>query len=324
MLDLIVRKLLDANFLVMMFTTIAAVATVLTLGLPLLAGDNLNRRMKTVALERDKIRARERERLARGERTAMRQEPRIYMKKIVERFNLFRLADGDVLRERLAMAGMRGSAPQIAFLFFRFATPIAVFGTALLYLFVFTEFDQPPLMKVGIAIGAAFIGVKLPDIYIKNVTQKRQVSMRRAFPDALDLLLICVESGMSIEPALRRVSDEIGEQSPALAEELVITTAEMSYLQDRRQAYENLGKRTGLETVRSVVAALIQADKFGTPIGQAVRVLAQESRDMRMADAEKKAAGLPPKLTVPMVLFFLPVIFVVIMGPAAIRIMGLL
>jgi tight adherence protein C len=323
MLDLIVQKLHDVDFLVTLFTAIAAVATVLTLGLPLLAGDDLGRRMKTVALERDKIRARERERLQREDRNIMRREPKAYMKHIVERFNLAKYVDADVIRDQLAMAGYRGPAPQVAFMFFRLAMPIIVFGTAIIYLFVITKFSQPPLMRLGMAVGAAFVGVKLPDIYIKNVTQKRQLSIRRAFPDALDLLLICVESGMSIEAALRRVSDEIGEQSPPLAEELIITTAEMSYLQDRRLAYENFGKRTGLETVRSVVAALIQAEKFGTPIGQAMRVLAQESRDMRMADAEKKAAGLPPKLTVPMVLFFLPVIFVVILGPAAIRVMGL-
>ncbi|GGE33221.1 type II secretion system protein [Agaricicola taiwanensis] len=323
MFDLIIEKLRDTDFLVMTFTAIAAMATVLTLGLPLLAGDDLNRRMKTVALERDKIRARERERLAREDRSIARQEPKAYMRKIVEQLKLSKYIDAEVVREQLAMAGYRGQAPLVAFTFFRFAIPILVFSTALIYLFVIVKLDQPPLIVLGIAIGAAFVGVKLPDLYIKNVVQKRQLSIRRAFPDALDLLLICVESGMSIEAALRRVSDEIGEQSPALAEELIITTAEMSYLQDRRLAYENLGKRTGLETVRSVVAALIQAEKFGTPIGQAMRVLAQESRDMRMADAEKKAAGLPPKLTVPMVLFFLPVIFIVILGPAAIRVMGI-
>ena len=137
------------------------------------------------------------------------------------------------------------------------------------------------------------------------------------------MLLICIESGMSIEAAFRKVSEEIGSQSVALAEELTLTTAELSYLQDRKQAYDNLSRRTGLEGVKSVCLALQQAERYGTPLGTAMRVMAQENRDMRMAEAEKKAAALPPKLTVPMILFFLPVLFVVILGPAAIRVMAL-
>jgi tight adherence protein C len=143
--------------------------------------------------------------------------------------------------------------------------------------------------------------------------------MRRAFPDALDLMLICVESGMSIELAFRKVSTEIGGQSVPLAEELALCTAELSYLSERRQAYENLATRTGLEGVKSVCTALIQAERYGTPLGTALRTLAQESRDQRMTEAEKKAAALPPKLTVPMILFFLPVLFVVIMTPAVFK-----
>jgi tight adherence protein C len=149
------------------------------------------------------------------------------------------------------------------------------------------------------------------------------LSIRRSFPDALDLLLICVESGMSIEAAFRRVSQEIGAQSVALAEELTLTTAELSYLPDRKMAYENLAKRTGLEGVKSVCMALMQAERYGTPLGNTLRTMAQENRDMRMSEAEKRAAALPPKLTVPMILFFLPVLFVVILGPAAIRVMAL-
>src|SRR5690606_19219598 len=147
--------------------------------------------------------------------------------------------------------------------------------------------------------------------------------IRRAFPDALDLMLICVESGMTVDAAFRKVGDEIATQSIPLAEELGLTTAELSYLQDRKSAYENLATRTDLEGVKAVCTALIQAERYGTPLGQALRVLAQENRDMRMAEAEKKAAGLPPKLTVPMILFFLPVLFVVILGPAAIRVMAI-
>jgi tight adherence protein C len=160
-------------------------------------------------------------------------------------------------------------------------------------------------------------------MFLKNRIAKRQLSIKRAFPDTLDLLLICVESGMSIEAAFRKVSEEIGSQSVALAEELTLTTAELSYLPDRRAAYENLAKRTDLDGVKSVCMALQQAERYGTALGTALRVMAQENRDMRMSEAEKKAAGLPPKLTVPMILFFLPVLFIVILGPAAIKVMAI-
>jgi tight adherence protein C len=163
----------------------------------------------------------------------------------------------------------------------------------------------------------------VPYMFLKNQIQKRQLSVRRAFPDALDLLLICVESGMSIEAAFKKVAEQVGSQSIALAEELTLTTAELSYLQDRRMAYENLAKRTDLEGVKSVCMALQQAERYGTPLGSMLRVMAQENRDMRMSEAEKKAAGLPPKLTVPMIVFFLPVLFVVILGPAYIKVMAL-
>ena len=143
--------------------------------------------------------------------------------------------------------------------------------------------------------------------------------MRRAFPDAMDLILICVESGMSIEHAFRKVAGEIGIQSIELAEEFALTTAELSYLPDRRQAYENLGLRTGVEGLRQVSTVLIQAEKYGTPLGQALRVVAQEGRDARLLEAERKAAALPPKLTVPMIVFFLPVLFAVILTPALIQ-----
>jgi tight adherence protein C len=308
---------------VTVFTAIAAMATVITIAMPYLATDNLGRRMKAVALERSKIRAREREKLARGERVSLRSEPKAYMQAIVERLNLRKHLGQDEARAVLTQAGYRGQGPYVAFLFFRLISPIMMFAFAVIYMFVIVEFDWPMMLKVAVTLAAAWIGMKLPYLFLKNLTSRRQHSIRRAFPDALDLLLICVESGMSIEVAFRRVSQEIGTQSIPLAEEFTLTTAELSYLQDRRQAYDNLASRTNLDGVKAVCTALVQAERYGTPLGTALRVLAQENRDMRMADAEKKAAGLPPKLTVPMILFFLPVLFVVILGPAFIRIMEL-
>jgi tight adherence protein C len=310
--------------LTMVFAAIAAVATVLTLAMPLIAGDALGARMKAVAVEREKIRQRERERMAQQQqKVSLRQSPKQYVQAIVDRFNLSKWVGQEEARLKLVQAGYRGQAPYVTYLFFRMVTPIVSFFAAMFYLFVVLNFNQPPIVKFGICIFAAFIGMQLPLMFLKNRIARRQLSVKRAFPDTLDLMLICVESGMSIEAAFRRVSEEIGTQSVPLAEELTLTTAELSYLPDRRQAYENLAKRTDLEGVKGVCMALQQAERYGTPLGNALRVMAQENRDMRMSEAEKKAAGLPPKLTVPMILFFLPVLFVVILGPAAIKVMGI-
>ena len=159
-------------------------------------------------------------------------------------------------------------------------------------------------------------------MFVENQVQRRQQSIKEAFPDALDMLLICVQSGMSAEAAFGKVAAEVGTQSLELAEEFSLTTAELSYLPERRQAYENLAKRTGLPGVKAVAMALIQAERYGTPVGAALRTMAKENRDMRMSEAEKKAAALPPKLTVPMIIFFLPVLFIVIIGPAIIQVKG--
>jgi tight adherence protein C len=323
MVDLIIAKFHDPKFMTMALAAIAAVATVLTLAMPLLSSNALGTRMRAVSVEREKIRQRERERLARGEREKvnLRPSPKQYMARVVDRFNLTKWLAQEAARDKLVQAGFRGQAPYVAFLFFRLVTPLALLAFALFYLFVVIELDQPATVKIGMCLGAAYAGMQLPYIFLKNRIAKRQLSIKRAFPDALDLLLICVESGMSIEAAFRRVSEEIGSQSVPLAEELTLTTAELSYLQDRRMAYENLAKRTDLDGVKSVCVALQQAERYGTPLASTLRVLSQENRDMRMSEAEKKAAALPPKLTVPMILFFLPVLFVVILGPAAIRVM---
>jgi tight adherence protein C len=276
--------------------------------------------MKSVALEREKMRQRERERMARGEKVSLRQSPKQYMQRIVEQFNLSKWLGQEEARALLVQAGYRGQAPYVTFLFFRLVMPVVTLAVASFYVFFVLNLNQPTTVKIGMCIAATYFGIKVPALFLKNKIAKRQLSIKRAFPDALDLLLICVESGMSIEAGFKKVAAEIGSQSIPLAEELTLTTAELSYLQERKQAYENLAKRTNIDGVKSVCMALQQAERYGTPLGQTLRVMAQENRDMRMTEAEKKAAGLPPKLTVPMILFFLPVLFVVILGPAGIRV----
>jgi tight adherence protein C len=320
MLDLLIEKFHDPQFMTMVLAAIAASATAYTLITPFFAADGLTKRMKAVASERERIRQRERERLAKSEKVSLRQAPKQFVSRVVEDLNLGKWVAQEAAREKLVMAGYRGQAPYVTFLFFRMITPIVMLIGATVYVFLLSHMQQSTPIKIGICIGAVFLGLQAPMLFLKNAITKRQLSIKRAFPDALDLLLICIESGMSIEVAFRKVSTEIGSQSIALAEEFTLTTAELSYLQDRKIAYENLAKRTGLEGVKSVCLALQQSERYGTPLAQSLRVMAQENRDMRMSEAEKKAAALPPKLTVPMILFFLPVLFVVILGPSGIKI----
>ena len=320
MFELIFSKLTDGQFMFGVLVAIATAATILTIAMPLLESDTLGRRMKSVGVERERIRLRERERLSKeNSKATLRQAPKAYMKDIVVRFSLSKWLGTDKSKLQLAQAGFRGSQAEISFLFFRLVSPIAMFSIAVSYMYV-TDLQYSFLIKALIAMVALYAGIKAPELFLSNIITKRQQSIRRAFPDSLDLLLICVESGMSIEHAFRKVSGEIGAQSIPLAEELTLTTAELSFLPDRRMAFENLGLRTGLEAVRSICTVLIQAERYGTPLGTALRVLSQESRDNRMMEAEKKAAALPPKLTVPMIVFFLPILFAVITTPAVIQI----
>ena len=320
MLDLLIEKFNDPRFMTMLLAAVAAVATVYAFVAPLMADNGLSKRMKAVASERERLRQRERDRMNRTEKVTLRQSPKQIVQKIVEDFNLGKWVAQEEAKEKLIMAGYRGHAPYVTFLFFRMLMPVAFLAGSVLYMFVITHMEQSLTVKLGICLAATWAGMQAPMLFLKNAISKRQLSIKRAFPDALDLLLICVESGMSIEAAFRKVSFEIGSQSIPLAEEFTLTTAELSYLQDRKTAYENLQKRTGLEGVKSVCMALMQSERYGTPLGQTLRVMAQENRDARMNEAEKKAASLPPKLTVPMIVFFLPVLFVVILGPTGIKI----
>jgi tight adherence protein C len=274
-----------------------------------------------MATERDKMRAARLADLAKKDgQGRLRTAPKGFMQEIVDKLNLRSVFETEEVRDKLKMAGLRGQAPLVGYMFFRVAMPVIIAIIALLYLFVIADYDYPVMVKIGLAIGAAYIGFYLPNMFIENLVQRRQTSIKNAFPDSLDMLLICVQSGMSVEAAFQKVSGEVGPSSLELAEELSLTTAELSYLQDRRQAFENLGKRTGIPGIKAVATALIQAERYGTPVGTALRVMAKENREMRMSEAEKKAAALPPKLTVPMIIFFLPVLFVVILGPAIIQV----
>ncbi|GGF93386.1 type II secretion system protein [Rhizobium wenxiniae] len=300
---------------------LAVFATLYSLAAPFMERGDLDKRMKAVSTEREQMRARERARMNADGKASLRTQNNQSVRQIVERFNLREALVDEGTLNKLRAAGLRSQNALNMFLVARFLLPFLFLILAAVWVFALGNLASKPIgIRILAVVGFAYVGFYAPNIFVSNKVGKRQKSIKRAWPDALDLMLICVESGNSIEAAMRRAAEEIGTSSPELAEELALTTAELSFLQDRRTALENLGNRTQLDIVRSVVQALIQADRYGTPVSQALRVLAQESRDERMNEAEKKAAALPPKLTVPMILFFLPVLVAVILGPAGIQV----
>jgi tight adherence protein C len=297
-----------------------AFLSVVLVSWPYLMPDTLGARMKRVKDEREAIRRRERSKLSGNEAQSLRMEPKKVFKDILDRFNLWEQVNNTTMVKKLRMAGYRGQGPVVTFVAAQVIIPGIMFLATALFAFVVPkQVDYPFFEKLSAVIAATVIGYYVPGLYVKNQINKRQTAVRRAWPDALDLLLICVESGMGLESALAKVANEIIAQCPELAEEFALMTAELSYLPERSKAYENLAERTGLDPVKSLVVALTQSEKYGTSLGQSLRVLAQETRDKRMSLAEKKAHALPPKLTVPMILFFLPVLFAIIMTPALIQ-----
>jgi tight adherence protein C len=317
-----ISSILQVETLISILVALAAFATVVTFASPYFNTDKLQVRMKGVVEERERLKAAHRFNLSGNGEVKLRDTNKTIYNQFVDVLNLTKVFETEPTREALKQAGFRAEKHLVTFLAIRAIVPIVLAIVTFVYTStVFADTVQPNMRILASLIGLVF-GYFLPTLGIKNLIAKRQKSIKGAWSDALDLLLICVESGMALEPSFQRVSKEIGTQSVPLAEEMTLTVAELSYLQDRRKALDNLARRTGLETVRSVVTTLIQSERYGTPLGTALRVLAQENRDNRMALAEKKAAALPPKLTVPMILFFLPIIFVVILGPSIIVVMG--
>lgn len=296
---------------------LASVVTLYTLLSPLLEGDALKKRMSAVANERDTMRKDRMKEL--DNPNSLRSESKGFVKNLVDNLSLEKLLAAPDLKDKLSQAGLRGQRPIYMFYMFRLVMPIILLTFGLLYFVLLNPFDWRLMQSLSASFALMLFGYYAPGIYIKNKASKRIASIAPVFPDALDLLLICVESGMSIELAFGKVSKEMAENSIELAEEFSLTTAELSYLQSRRQAYENLGRRNNHVGIRAVSTALIQTERYGTPLGETLRTMADENRQMRVMAAEKKAAALPAKLTVPMIVFFLPVLFVVVLTPAGMR-----
>lgn len=310
----------DIQNLLSIIVGVLVFATIVTLVGSASGGAKLDDRMKAVGVRREELRRKSRQAIAEQSPGGLRHTDEGFKKRVVDQLNLSKLLEDPKVADKMAQAGYRGPKPLTTFYFFRFSLPFIFFVLAALYFFALKDFGLSVMIRVAICTFAALIGFYAPNIFLENKIGKRRLSIMQAFPDALDLLLICVEAGMSIEAAIQKVSQEIGPSSIDLAEELSLLSAELSYLPDRRMAYEGLAKRTNHPGVKSVATAMTQAETYGTPLGSALRTMAKENRELRMSAAEKKAAALPAKLTVPMILFFLPVLFIVILTPAIISI----
>jgi tight adherence protein C len=301
-------------------TGIVLFFTIVTVVSPAFQRSGLESRLKSVANRREELRRKSREALAGKQQASLRQTDESVYKRVVDRLQLSRLLEDPNLPDKLAQAGYRGPSAVSRFYFFRLVAPFVLLTAAAFYLFVIHGLQLAPMQRVAACVAAFVGGYYAPNLYISNVASKRRESIVGVFPDALDLLLICVESGMSIEAAIMKVGQEVGGASIELAEELSLLSAELSYLPERRLAYDGLARRTNHPGIKAVTTAMIQAERYGTPLGTALRVMAKENRELRLSAAEKKAAALPPKLTVPMIIFFLPVLFVVILGPAIMKV----
>jgi tight adherence protein C len=230
------------------------------------------------------------------------------------------LQDEQVVKaqRRLMQAGIRSKDLAFVVIFARFVMPLLLGGAAIVYVYVFDMLPEwSALKKYGLVAGVLLLAYKAPDLWLRNKVQKRTHAIRKGLPDALDLLVICAEAGLTVDAAFGRVARELGKGYPELGDEFALTSIELGFLTDRRSAFENLANRIDLDAVRGVVATMIQTEKYGTPLASALRVLSAEFRNERMMRAEEKAARLPAIMTVPLILFILPVLFVVILGPAA-------
>jgi tight adherence protein C len=252
-------------------------------------------------------------------RREVHQSSMTFMRKVVETLRLLRSAQANKVTLKLTTAGWRNKDAVVRYFFAKFALPFVFGGIALVMLYVLDVYPMEPTWKAATALAATLFGAYLPDILIYNAATKRRDAIRKCLPDALDLMVICAEAGLSLDATLMRVADEMQKTAPELSDEFSLTGLELGFLPDRRTAMQNLAKRTDLTVLRGMVGTLLQAERYGTPLAQSLRVLSAESREERAMKAEEKAARLPALLTVPMIVFILPPLFVVLIGPAALR-----
>ena len=312
---------LDRETLIIALSFAGVFFVALAIFLPFLGRDKRQERLKILTQHREdlseQLRAEMSERAEKRARARTETQVSV-MKKLLEHFRLENLMTSSSIRKKLASGGWRGRSAVVTFVFLRFFLA----GVSALIAFLIVTFsslvDVHLLLNIPVIGGAAFLGYFLPDFYVKNSAQQRRQELDQYFPEVLDLLGICVNAGQSIEAAFNKVTEDIFEDSPTMSQEIGLAAAELAFLGDRATAYRNFAERTDLPASRALSTSLSQSEKYGTPLSEALRILSEENRGERLSKIEKKAASLPAKLTVPMILFFLPALFAVILGPAII------
>lgn len=310
---------IDVLWVATILSAIAAFAVLVAIYAATSARDPMARRVKALNERREQLKAgitastsKRRAKLVQRSETTDRIRSLLSALKVLQEEQL------KVVQQKLLQAGIRRREWAVGVIFGRLVLPIVI-GAPMLYLVYGTTLfaNWSPLKAYGLVAGSFILAYKFPDLYLKNRIQKRSHAIRKGLPDALDLLVICAEAGLTVDAAFGRVAKELGRAYPELGEEFSLTAIELGFLTDRRAAFENLATRIDLEAVRGVVTTMIQTEKYGTPLASALRVLSAEFRNERMMRAEEKAARLPAIMTVPLILFILPVLFIVILGPAA-------
>ncbi len=303
------------TLLVTMAALTAAVSS-LAVWFTLLHRDPATRRARLMAAQREALRS--------GVVAVRRRDDRIQtmtiMRQVVDRLQLLRSSRSEKISIKLARAGWRSKDAIVGYLFARVALPFGFGGAALGLLYGLDVYNLDSTAKLLASLGAVVAGAFLPDVMIKNTIIKRETKIRKALPDALDLMVICAEAGLSLDATMRRVANELGKAAPELADEFGLTSLELGFLEDRQKALQNMVLRTDLVAMRVMINTLVQAEKYGTPLAHSLRILSADSRTERVLKAEEKAARLPAMLTVPMIIFILPPLFVVLLGPAALDI----
>ena len=303
--------------LLIVMAALSAGTVAVTIWFTLLQRDPTARRVKMMAAQRTAMRS-----SVIGPRRRQQRLPTLgMMRQVVDRLNLLKSGQAERISQKLMRAGWRSKDAIIRYLFMKLFLPLAFGIIVVVLLYGLNLYGLSPQLKLGAALGSVILGAYLPDVIVKNTTQKRQDLIRKALPDALDLMVICAEAGLSLDATLNRVSTEMELACPELADELSLTGLELGFLPDRRKALQNLAVRIDLPVVRGVVNTLLQAEKYGTPLAQSLRIMSGESRDERIMKAEEKAARLPALLTVPMIIFTLPPLFVVLIGKAILNTM---
>jgi len=308
----------DVIFIATMLSAVATLAVMLAIYAATTVKDPMVRRVKALNERREQLKAGIVASTNKRKKLTNRNQAADNVRQLLSQFKMLQEDQVKKTQQKLMQAGIRTKDLAFFIIFARFVLPVVIGVTAVLLLYVFGFEPQWSALRRYMTVAGLLVGsYKAPDIWLKNKVTKRSHAIRKGLPDALDLLVICAEAGLTVDAAFGRVSRELGKAYPELGDEFGLTAIELGFLNERRQAFENLAQRVDLEAVRGVVTTMIQTEKYGTPLASALRVLSAEFRHQRMMRAEEKAARLPAIMTVPLILFILPTLFVVILGPAS-------